>query len=132
VVLQGLTVREAELHIEKLFREGGYFVDPQVIISVSEYSDRAVAILGQVGNPDKVALQPEVNSIGILEAITLAGGFTRIAKTDAVQVTRTGKDGLRETMIVNVQELLRSRRPGEQREFQLIAGDVVFVPERAF
>lgn len=134
VSLEGLTVREAEERIEKLFQNGGYYVDPQVIVSVQQYADQFIAVFGQVRNPGRIPLLAEINSLGILDVITQAGGFTRIARTDAVQITRTGTgpNGENERFVVNVQELLDSRRPGESSEFQLLAGDVVFVPERAF
>lgn len=132
VTLEGLTVREAEQKVETLFREGGFFINPEVTISVEQYSGQYVAVLGQVRSPDRIPLPPEANSIGILEAITRTGGFTRIARTDAVQVTRANRDGTEERLVVNVQELLNSRRTGAGREFQLLGGDVVFVPERAF
>lgn len=131
VKLEGLTVREAEMQVEKLFKEGGFLVSPQVIISVNQYSDRSIAVFGQVRSPNRIALRAEANSMGILEAITLVGGFTRIARTDSVQITRTSNEGKEERFVVNVQELLGSRA-GDKREFQLLAGDVIFVPERAF
>jgi polysaccharide export outer membrane protein len=130
VVLQGLTVREAEKRLEQLLRDGEFFVDPQVIVSVQEYSERLINVLGQVRNPTRVAIPQEMDSMGILEAITLAGGFTRIARTDKVQVTRRDAQGGEEKTIVNVQQLLDRKRPAEAKEFQLQAGDVVYVEER--
>jgi protein involved in polysaccharide export with SLBB domain len=130
VVLQGLTVREAEKRLEQLLRDGEFFIDPQVIVSVQEYSERLINVLGQVRNPTRVAIPQEMDSMGILEAITLAGGFTRIARTDKVQVTRRDAQGGEEKTIVNVQQLLDRKRPAEAKEFQLQAGDVVYVEER--
>ncbi len=132
VDLMGLTVREAELRIEELFKDGGYYVDPQVMIVVEQYSDRFVSVFGQVRNPARIPFPSEAKSIGILQAVTLAGGFTRIARTDQVQVSRTNREGVEERFVVDVGELFNSRRPAERREFLLLPGDVVFVPERTF
>jgi polysaccharide export outer membrane protein len=130
IALQGLTLREAEKHLEKLFKDEGYFVDPQITVSVQDYGNHYIDVLGQVRSPGRITMPPETDSIGILQAITQSGGFTRIARTDSVQVTRRSADGTTQSMVVDVRELLNARRPAEKREFQLMAGDVVFVPER--
>lgn len=130
VDLHGLTLRQAEGKVEELYRDGGYIIDPEVILSLEEYSDRFVSILGQVRDPSQVTFPPETNTIGIVEAITRAGGFTRIARTDSVQVTRRKPDGTQEQMVVDVANFLRAR--DNTSEFQLMPGDRVFVPERAF
>ncbi|MGH8020903.1 MAG: polysaccharide biosynthesis/export family protein, partial [Opitutaceae bacterium] len=93
-------------------------------------AERFVSVLGQVRSPSLIPLPEESNSLGILQAVTLAGGFTRIARTDSVQVSRTNADGVEERFEIDVRELLNSRRSKDKREFQLLAGDVVFVPER--
>src|SRR5476651_2644495 len=59
VKVANLTLREAELQLETLYRSGGFFIEPQVILSVSQYGDRFVAILGQVKNPERIALASE-------------------------------------------------------------------------
>lgn len=132
VKLAQLTLREAELLLEEQYRTGGYFVDPQVIVSVQKYGDRFVSVLGQVKNPDRLVLASEDNTIGILQAITQAGGFTRVARTDAVQVLRTGIAGQEERLTVNMDEMLRPKSVLNIQEFQLKPGDIVFVPERVF
>ena len=132
ISLDGFTVRDAELEIERLYRDGGFYVEPQIMLFVQQYSENFVSIFGQVRNPNPIPFPPETKSIGILQAITMAGGFTRIAKTDEVLVSRANEDGEIEKIEVNVTEILRARRPGEVREFQLLPGDLVFVPERRF
>mgnify|MGYP006210162705 CR=1 FL=1 len=102
VALLDLSVREAEMRIETMFKEGGYFVDPQIILFVREYAERYVSIFGQVGRPSRIPLPEESNSIGILQAVTLAGGFTRIARTDSVQVSRTNEEGREERFEIDV------------------------------
>jgi len=132
VPLSGLSLREAEVRLGSLYRERGYFVDPQVMLAVAEYGERFVTILGQVARPARIPLPIETNSIGVLEGVTQAGGFTRIARTDAVQVTRRGADGTDETVVVDVRAMLALRTREVRGEFQLQPGDVVFVPERVF
>ena len=129
--IAGRTLREAEEQLEKLYQSGGFFVSPQVILSVEEYGERFVSILGQVQNPERIPLSVETKSIGILQAITQSGGFTRVARTDQVQVLRVSPEGREERLTVNVDDLLRPGRSGVS-EFQLQSGDIVFVPERVF
>jgi len=130
--LAGLTLREAELAVEKQFKERGFFVNPQVILAVEQYGERYISVLGQVKNPERIAMAVETKSLGILQAITQAGGFTRVSRTDQVQILRIGADGKEERVVVNVDDLLKAKTPGSVPEFQLKAGDVVFVPERVF
>lgn len=129
VTLAGLTLREAEQAIQKKYTEGGYYIDPHVILSVAEYGSRYVTVLGQVNRPDRIELPIETSSIGLVEAITQAGGFTRLARTDAVQITRQANGGKERHLTVDVREFLGQQGAGE---FQLKPGDVVFVPERVF
>jgi protein involved in polysaccharide export with SLBB domain len=132
VNLAGKTLREAESLLEKQFKEGGFFVNPQVILAVEQYGERYVAVLGQVKTPERIPMAVETKSMGMLQAITQAGGFTRVSRTDQVQVLRIHPDGKEERITVNVDELLKPRTPESASEFQLVAGDVVFVPERVF
>jgi polysaccharide export outer membrane protein len=126
-----LTLREAEHLLEKLYRDGGFYVNPQVILSVQQYDDKFVAVLGQVKDPARIPMDSETATIGILHAITEVGGFTRVAQTDAVQVLRRGADGKDQRLIINTNALL-SATAVQVNEFQLLPGDIVFVPERVF
>jgi protein involved in polysaccharide export with SLBB domain len=129
VKVAGLTLREAEALMEKLYRDEGYFIEPQVILSVDTYASRTVSVLGQVNNPNQIAFPIERSELGIVTAITQAGGFTRVAQIDAVKVMRTvnGKDV---SFTVNVAAYLNKSTPQEQ--FKLLPDDIVFVPERVF
>lgn len=132
VVVEGLTLRDAETKLEALYKSGGYYVTPQVILSVKQYIERSVSVLGQVNKPDRIVLPVETKNIGIIRAITLAGGLTRIAKTDAIVVTRPGADGHETRMIVNLTNYLDSKTATNVESFQLLPGDIVFIPERNF
>lgn len=129
VKVAGLTLRQTETMIEKGYRDGGYYLKPQVILSFQAYAPRNVSVLGQVNNPNQIDLAIERGQIGIVTAITRAGGFTRVARADSVKVMRT--EGNKETAFtVNVSSYLDDKSKGE--EFQLLPGDIVFVPERTF
>jgi protein involved in polysaccharide export with SLBB domain len=129
ISLAGMTLREAEEEIRRRYFEGGFYTDPHVILAVSEYGAHYVTVLGQVNRPDRIELPIETSTMGLIDAITQAGGFTRVARTDSVQVTRQTAQRTERHLTIDVREFL-GRRGAE--DFQLQPGDVVFVPERVF
>jgi protein involved in polysaccharide export with SLBB domain len=130
VNLAGMSLRQAEQTIRERYEEGGYYTDPQVILSVAEYGAHYVQVLGQVNRPNRIELPIEATSIGLMDAITQAGGFTRLAKTNAVRITRQTARGAERHFTVDVRDFLGSRGGYRAEEFVLQPGDVVFVPER--
>ena len=128
VKVGGFSLREAEAMLVKAYVDGGYFIKPQVIISVQTYAPRSVSVLGQVNHPEQIEFPVERERVGIVQAITLAGGFTRVAKTDGVRVLRT-VEGKEEQYTINVTFYLDSKTG---TEFQLLPDDIVYVPERVF
>jgi protein involved in polysaccharide export with SLBB domain len=63
----------------------------------------------------------------LLQAVSLSGGFTSIAKTDRVNLTRRTKTGSK-TVILNFDSITDGRSP----DIPLQAGDAIFVGERVF
>lgn len=131
VTVAGLTLREAESRLRGRFIGGGFYVNPQIILSLQEYTERSVSVLGQVNDPAQVQLAPEARTIGLAQAITYAGGLTRLAKADAIQVVRTSADGREQRFVVDLNAYL-GHRGGSASQFELQPGDIVFVPERVF
>lgn len=129
VKVAGLSLRDAEDLMEKRYRAGGFFLNPQVILSFDAYAPRSVSVLGQVNNPSSVDFTIEREQMGIVSAITKAGGFTRVARPDSVKVTRN-IDGKDTTFTVNVSAYLNET--SSDSEFKLMPDDIVFVPERVF
>jgi polysaccharide export outer membrane protein len=134
VEVAGLTLREAEKKLRKDYIDGGYFVNPQVILVLQEYNKRSVSVLGQVNRPEQIQFPLEAGSMSIVHAITLAGGLTRLARSDAIQVTRIGPDEREQRFTVNVEGYLAggTKKGDGATTFHLLPGDVVFVPERSF
>jgi polysaccharide export outer membrane protein len=131
VKVAGLTAAEAQALIARRYVEEEIFVRPEVVVSIVEYSPKEVMVLGQVNQQGKQTFQPEAGAMPIVEAITAAGGLTRIAKGDAVRVTRKDERGAEQSFTVNVEKLIQGRAAPEET-FMLQPGDVVFVPERVF
>ncbi len=124
VDLKGKTLREAEGMIRDLYNKD-YLVNPQVSVSVIEYAKTSVNVLGSVGQPGAVAFIPE-QSMTLLDAITRAGGFSRLADRKHVSLSRTV--GWRvEKYIINADELIQGNA---KNNWPLIKDDVIYVPEK--
>ena len=131
VKLAGLTLNEAQVLLAKRYVEEEIFIRPDVLVSIVEYSPKEIMVLGQVGRQGKQVLPPEATSISIVEAITTAGGFTRIGRGDGVRVTRKDEKGVEQGFVVNVEKMIEGKA-GAGEPFMLQPGDVVYVPERVF
>lgn len=129
IVVANRTLREVQQSTQGAYIDRGFFVHPQVLITVQSYSPRCISVLGQVNHPEQISLPIETDRIGMMQAITLAQGFTRLAKIDDVRVVRVIA-GHEEQYIVNIDNYLASR--GREPDFSLLPDDVVFVPERTF
>jgi protein involved in polysaccharide export with SLBB domain len=129
VKVAGLTLRQAESMLEKRYRDGGYYLNPQVILSFQAYAPRSISVLGQVNNPSQIDFAIERDQLGIISAITRAGGFTRVARTDSVKVMRM-VEGKETSFTINVAAYLDER--SKEQEFKLMPDDIVFIPERVF
>lgn len=68
----GLSVLRLENLLEKELADG-YLISPQVTISVKEYKNQKVSLLGEVNKPGIYSLKGNTH---ILELISQAGGFT--------------------------------------------------------
>lgn len=110
-------VRE-RLIAEKILR------DPSVVVMIKEYRSKKITVLGQVQKPGSF---PLTSGLTLLQAVSLSGGFTSIAKTSQVRLTRKVKDGAK-TVILSVDSITEGRSP----DLPLQAGDVLYVSERVF
>ena len=125
VDLKGKSVRQAEDLIRALY-DHDYLVNPQITVSVLEYSPRTVQVIGAVNKPDSINFPPELK-MTLVEAISRAGGPTRIANLKQVRITRITPDGKTENFTINLDGLTKGN---SSDSVQLQKGDVVYVPER--
>lgn len=132
VRVTGLTLTEAEKKIQDTYIAQEIFIRPQVTLQVTEYSKKEVSLLGQISRQGKIQFPAEVSALDIVDVVTTAGGFSRIAKADAVRVTRKHPEtGEEQVFTVNVERMLAGRASAEER-FLVYPGDVLFIPERLF
>lgn len=125
VDLTGKSVRQAEELVRSRY-DAEYLKNPQITITVLEYTPRTVQVLGAVNQSGAVAFTPE-QPMNIMEAIAKAGGQARIADIRKVRITRQSADGKSEIFVVNLEELMKGN---STEKWPLQKGDVIFVPER--
>jgi polysaccharide export outer membrane protein len=102
----------------------GYIRNPQVTVLVREYNSQKIFVFGEVQKPGTF---PYESNMSIVQAITLAGGFTKQAARNYTNVTRT-VEGKELKIRVPVEEIGQ----GRERNFVLQPGDIIFVPESFF
>lgn len=128
VNLKGKTISEAQLLLHELYNRD-YLVNPQISLLILEFSQRRVKVLGAVNAPGTVVFPPD-EEMTLLDAISLAGGFNRLARKSAVTLTRIRADGEPEVFRVNVDELMTGG--ADSSVWILEKDDTIYVPERFF
>ena len=101
-------------------------------LAVSTYAPREVTLLGAVRSPGTFQFPPDITSMDIRDVVARQGGFTPVAKGDAVAVTRRQTDGREVTTVVNVARMMSARARTNEERFLVLPGDRLFVPERLF
>jgi polysaccharide biosynthesis/export protein VpsN len=124
VEVKGLEPQEIARLIRTKLIEKQILTNPSVVVSVKEYNSKRIVLLGQVQKPGSFPLSP---GLTLIQAVSLAGGFTSIANTSRVNLTRSSKGGSR-TVQVNLDEITGGRSP----DIPLQAGDRIYVYERIF
>lgn len=124
IEVAGLEPQEIARKVRQQLIDKKILQDPTVIVRVKEYRSKRVTVLGQVQKPGAFPLTP---GLSLLEVISLAGGFTAIAKTDQVRLTRKNKEHPR-TFVVDVEAIF----DGDAPNVPLQAGDDIYVGERIF
>lgn len=102
----------------------GFLKRPSVSVLIREYNSKKVFIFGEVAKPGTFPYEENMN---IIQAMTLAGGFTKTAAKNSCNVTRL-IDGQERKIKVAVQEI----GMGSEKNFPLQPGDIIFVPESLF
>ena len=128
VHLAGSTLSQAAARLTELYGRD-YLVNPKVNITLVGYAKRRFTILGQVNRPGSYEM-PEGNPEGVdlLEAIAMAGGYTRIAAPERISIRRQASTGSDQLIRVDAKRLAHGR--GES--FRVAPGDTVTVGESIF
>jgi len=126
VELAGKTVRQAAVLIETLLKKR-FLVNPQVSISITEFVKKRFTVLGQVKNPGSYEV-PASENLELIQAIGMAGGYTRSANQGKILIKRL-VDGSERVYKVNGKELAHGEGA---KGFRVVAGDTITVEESFF
>ncbi len=131
-VLSGMTLRDAEDYIESLYIKNRILRNPKATVRILEYAPKEISVLGAVGAPGRLQFPAEVTSMDIIETIAQAGGFTELAKRNAVRVTRNDERGQPVSFTVKCDDIIRGRatRKGKSAKFLIYPGDIIYVSDR--
>src|SRR5205085_1177022 len=121
--MAGMTLSQAAAKLTELYARD-YLVNPKVNVMLVGYAKRRFTMLGQINRPGSYEM-PDGSPAGIdlLEAIAMAGGYTRIAAPEKVSVRRGNQ-----VMKVNAKRQAR----GDHDVFMVEPGDTVTVGESIF
>jgi polysaccharide export outer membrane protein len=122
VELSGRTTSTAADSLRECLKR--YLRRPQVSVLIREYNSKKIFVFGEVQKPGTF---PHEGEMTIIQAITLAGGFTKLAAKNSTNVTRL-VDGQERKIRVPVEDI----GVGREKNFLLQPGDIVFVPESFF
>ena len=122
VKVGGLTVAEATNLIAKRYASG-FVKNPSVLITVLQYRKSTFSILGQVVKPGIYEIQ-EGGHVTIIDAISLAGGYTPTAAQNAVTDKRV-VDGKVTTFKIRAGDMAQNPNVAP---FEVQPGDSVLVP----
>ena len=125
IKVAGLEAPEVARLIRDRMIEQKVLIDPSVIVQVKEYHSRRITLLGQVAKPGAFPFTPGMT---LIQAVSLAGGFTAISDTDRVNITRKGNNGRTYTAILSIGVIME----GKAADVPLQAGDQIYVHERMF
>jgi polysaccharide export outer membrane protein len=123
VHLAGLTLNQAAARLTELYGKD-YLVNPKVNVMLIGYAKRRFSVLGQVNRPGSYEMpEGSASGIDVLEAIAIAGGYTRIAAPERISVKRRDQ-------ILHVDAKRLARRGG--KGFRVEPGDAITVGESIF
>ena len=123
----GKTVTAATEEIKARYRDG-YLVYPQVSLTVRAYAQKLFTVLGQVQKPGSYDMKGS-DEITLLQAIGMAGGYTKIANPARITVKRQQEGGSERVIKLDAKRMARG---DDSAAFYIKPGDVITVAESLF
>jgi polysaccharide export outer membrane protein len=125
ITVGGLEPQQIEELIKKQLIEKKILTDPQVTLVVKQYNSKTVSVIGSVQKPGSL---PWTEGMKLVQAISLAGGFTSLADADHVFLTRNASATKTVTAVISVDDIT----DGKSADIPLQAGDTIKVEARVF
>jgi polysaccharide export outer membrane protein len=112
-----------KLEVEIASRLKNYISEPEVTVIVQQINSQKFNILGQVNRPGTFVI---ANSLTVLDALALAGGFRDFAKQKSIYVLRQNADGTQTRIPFNYKEVIKGQNPAQNVRIQ--PRDTIVVP----
>ena len=126
VKLAGLTLTQATARLTELYAKD-YLVNPKVNVILVGFAKRRFTVMGQVNRPGSYEMPDESpNGIDLLEAVAIAGGYTRVAAPERTSVRRQTSKG-EEILRVNAKRIAKG-----DGAFRVLPGDSITIGESIF
>ncbi|GAC1365245.1 MAG: polysaccharide biosynthesis/export family protein [Polyangiales bacterium] len=125
VEVEGKEAQDVAELLRVRLRDGRILKNPQVSVSVKEVNSKKFAVFGQVQKPGQF---PMTEGMTVVQAISLAGGFTSLADRDRVTLNRR----IAKDKVVRVVFSVAAMTEGKINDVPLQAGDTIYVEERVF
>lgn len=120
--LQAAGLTPTQLGAEIVEKLRATIVHPQVTVIVAQMSSLRIYILGQVTRGGAYPLVPDMT---VMQALSIAGGFTPYANVKKIYVMRR-ESGADKIFGVNYKEVVSGRKT--EQNIHLQAGDTIVVP----
>ena len=126
IKVRGKTAENLEKEIRfRLAKD--YLNDPKVIVIIQNSLSQQVFIMGAVKKPG--AIQFKMN-LTLMQALTLAGGLTLQADSNATVITRLNEQAKQKNNKRNIR--VNDINQGRTKDVFLWPGDIIYIPESYF
>ncbi len=125
LTVKGLEPQQIEELIKRELVDKKILVNPQVTLVVKQYNSKKVSVIGAVQKPGSL---PWTEGMKLVDAISLAGGFTSLADADHVRLTRLVPGNKTVTATISVDDITDGKLP----DVPLQAGDTIKIEQRVF
>jgi polysaccharide export outer membrane protein len=125
VPVGGMTPQEAAHAVQARLAQG-YLANPQVSVMVQSFSKHNFTVLGEVQKPGSYDM-PDQQGVTVLQAIGIAGGYTRIANPSKVILMRR-VEGKQKIFQLNAARMAS----GHTDSMTVLPGDIITVSQSLF
>ena len=125
LTMSGKTVQEAT----RMIRDGleaKFLVNPQVTVTIAEHARKLFAILGQVQRAGTYKF-PDRESLNLIQAIGIAGGYTAIADPTRITLKRQ-VSGRQSVLKLDAKRMAKDA----SAPLEIQTGDIITIGERLF
>ena len=120
ITVEGLVASQVGALLRQRLAQG-YLKRPFVSVQVKTLTSKKIFVMGEVKAPGRFAF---TDNMSIVEAVTMAGGFSPLAERNYTIVTRMDPSGERR-IPVPVDKIMQ----GLAANFLVQPGDIIYVPE---